>query len=285
MNRIQLALNVDDVDVAVDFYSKLFDAEPAKRRPGYANFAIAEPPLKLVLIENPGQGGSLNHLGIEVEDTDAVDARQTRLAATGLASVDERDVTCCYAKQDKFWVEGAPNGERWEVYTVLEDSATFGSSPAKGEAGCCGSEIADENAWPRSPPAADRPPHPRPTDPDPQTAEGAPPCRTHRSPSRSPGSTPRTSSARPDGAGWPASRAAASPPTSPPGSPSCASGWSTATPWPPAAADHHSAAAAAPAVARGPLATAGVACFGRIGPWRSSSAGRSPTTSAWSSRR
>ena len=80
-----------------------------------------------------------------VEDTDAVDARQTRLAATGLASVDERDVTCCYAKQDKFWVEGAPNGERWEVYTVLEDSATFGNSPAKGETGCCSSDVADES--------------------------------------------------------------------------------------------------------------------------------------------
>ncbi len=146
MNRIQLALNVDDVEAAVAFYSKLFDAEPAKRRPGYANFAISEPPLKLVLIENPGNGGSLNHLGIEVEDTDAVDARQTRLAAAGLASVDERDVTCCYAKQDKFWVAGAPNGERWEVYTVLEDSATFGSSPARGEAGCCGSDVADDSA-------------------------------------------------------------------------------------------------------------------------------------------
>ncbi|MGZ8735531.1 MAG: ArsI/CadI family heavy metal resistance metalloenzyme [Nocardioides sp.] len=146
MNRIQLALNVDDVDAAVNFYSLLFDAEPAKRRPGYANFAIAEPPLKLVLIENPGQGGSLNHLGIEVADTDAVDARQIRLAAAGLASVDERDVTCCYAKQDKFWVEGAPNGERWEVYTVLEDSATFGNSPAEGEAGCCSSDVAEQSA-------------------------------------------------------------------------------------------------------------------------------------------
>ena len=143
MNRIQLALNVDDVDAAVAFYGKLFDAEPAKRRPGYANFAIAEPPLKLVLIENPGNGGSLNHLGIEVADTDAVDASQTRLAAAGLASVDERDVTCCYAKQDKFWVQGAPSGERWEVYTVLQDSATFGSSPAQGETGCCGTAVAD----------------------------------------------------------------------------------------------------------------------------------------------
>lgn len=135
MNRIQLALNVDDLETSVAFYSKLFDAEPAKRRPGYANFAISEPPLKLVLIENPGQGGSLNHLGVEVGDTDEVDARQTRLAAAGLASVDERDVTCCYAKQDKFWVEGSPDGERWEVYTVLEDSASFGSSPTKGQTG------------------------------------------------------------------------------------------------------------------------------------------------------
>ena len=137
MNRIQLALNVDDVDAAVDFYSKLFDAEPAKRRPGYANFAIAQPPLKLVLIENPGQGGSLNHLGIEVEDTDAVDQRQARLAATGLASVDERDVTCCYAKQDKFWVDGAPDGLQWEVYTVLADADSFGP-PAGEDRACCG---------------------------------------------------------------------------------------------------------------------------------------------------
>ncbi len=137
MNRVQLALNVDDVDAAVAFYRNLFDTEPAKRRPGYANFAIDEPPLKLVLFENPGQGGSLNHLGVEVADTAAVDAAQTRLAAAGLTSVDERDVTCCYATQDKFWVEGAPDGERWEVYTVLEDSATFGTSPEPSTAGCC----------------------------------------------------------------------------------------------------------------------------------------------------
>ena len=139
MNRIQLALNVDDVDAAVAFYSKLFDTEPAKRRPGYANFAISQPPLKLVLLENPGQGGTLNHLGVEVADTDSVDAAQTRLAAAGLASVDERDSTCCYAKQDKFWVEGSPDGERWEVYTVLADSQTFFSEHAddQGDA-CCG---------------------------------------------------------------------------------------------------------------------------------------------------
>ncbi len=94
-------------------------------RPGYANFAIAEPPLKLVLLENPGQGGSLNHLGVEVADTDAVDAEQARLAEAGLASADERDTTCCYARQDKFWVQGAPDGEAWEIYTVLADSPTF----------------------------------------------------------------------------------------------------------------------------------------------------------------
>ncbi len=125
MSRIQLALNVDDIDESVAFYSKLFGAEPAKRRPGYANFAIAEPPLKLVLLENRGEGGSLNHLGVEVADTDVVDAEQTRLAAASLASVQERDTTCCYAKQDKFWVQGTPNGERWEIYTVKEDSETF----------------------------------------------------------------------------------------------------------------------------------------------------------------
>jgi catechol 2,3-dioxygenase-like lactoylglutathione lyase family enzyme len=125
VSRVQLALNVNDIDEAVAFYRKLFGTEPAKRRPGYANFAIAEPPLKLVLLENPGQGGSLNHLGIEVPDIDTVDAEQTRLAEAGLASVDERDTTCCYAKQDKFWVQGTPSGERWEIYTVLEDSPTF----------------------------------------------------------------------------------------------------------------------------------------------------------------
>ena len=125
MSRVQFALNVDDIDQAVAFYSKLFGTEPAKRRPGYANFAVAEPPLKLVLLENPGQGGSLNHLGVEVADTGTVDAEQTRLAATGLALADERDTTCCYARQDKFWVQNAPNGERWEIYTVLQDSPTF----------------------------------------------------------------------------------------------------------------------------------------------------------------
>ena len=147
MSRIQLALNVDDVDEAVAFYSKLFGAEPAKRRPGYANFAIAEPPLKLVLIENPGQGGSINHLGVEVPDVDTVDAEQTRLAEVGLASIDERGTTCCYAKQDKFWVQGTPNAERWEIYTVLADSPTFRAAEPEG-ATCCGSAVADATSEP-----------------------------------------------------------------------------------------------------------------------------------------
>lgn len=136
MGRVQLALNVNDIDKAVTFYSTLFGTEPAKRRPGYANFAVEEPPLKLVLLENPGQGGSINHLGVEMPDVDSVDAAQTRLAADGLASVDERGTTCCYAKQDKFWVQGAPDGERWEVYTVLADSMTFTADDTRGPA-CC----------------------------------------------------------------------------------------------------------------------------------------------------
>ena len=120
MSRVQLALNVDDLDAAVDFYSKLFAAPPAKRREGYANFAIAEPPLKLVLFEQPGNGGTINHLGVEVESTDLVGAAQARLAGEGLATAVEDGVACCYARQDKVWVDG-PSGEPWEIYTVLED--------------------------------------------------------------------------------------------------------------------------------------------------------------------
>jgi catechol 2,3-dioxygenase-like lactoylglutathione lyase family enzyme len=137
MSRVQLALNVNDVDEAVEFYAKLFGTQPAKRRRGYANFAITEPPLKLVLLESPGKGGSLNHLGVEVADIDTVDAEQTRLAEQGLATVDERGTTCCYAKQDKFWVQGAPNGEPWEIYTVLADSPTF-RDESDGADQCCG---------------------------------------------------------------------------------------------------------------------------------------------------
>jgi catechol 2,3-dioxygenase-like lactoylglutathione lyase family enzyme len=153
--RIQLAINVDDLDESIGFYSKLFGAKPAKVKPGYANFAIADPPLKLILMENRGQGGSVNHLGVEVANTDAVDAEQRRLAEVGLASIDERDTTCCYARQDKFWVEGAPNGERWEIYTVLADSQSFWGEDAAAAAAsasakaaqCCGaSEAADQSA-------------------------------------------------------------------------------------------------------------------------------------------
>ena len=136
MSRLQLALDVDDLESSIAFYSGLFGTEPAKVKPGYANFAIADPPLKLVLVENPGGGGSINHLGVEVADVDTVDRELSRLSAAGFASTEERDTTCCYAKQDKFWVENTPNGERWEVYTVLEDAETF-SGEAR-ESTCCG---------------------------------------------------------------------------------------------------------------------------------------------------
>ncbi len=120
MSRVQLALNVSDLDEAIEFYSKLFGTAPAKTRPGYANFAIAEPPLKLVLIEGAGAPGSLNHLGVEVASTDDVAAAQSRLSGEGLSCATEDQVACCYALQDKVWVD-APDGEPWEIYTVLAD--------------------------------------------------------------------------------------------------------------------------------------------------------------------
>lgn len=144
MSRIQLALNVDNLDEAVTFYSKLFDAQPAKLKEGYANFAIAEPPLKLVLFHNPGQGGTINHLGVEVESSAMVHSEIARLTAEGLFTDEEIGATCCFATQDKVWVTG-PAGERWEVYTVLADSETFGASPqlpddpTAGGGVCCGS--------------------------------------------------------------------------------------------------------------------------------------------------
>ena len=134
MSRLQLALDVDDLDVSVAFYTALLGTPPAKIRAGYANFAVADPPLKLVLIENPGRGGGLNHLGVEVADTAAVDAERERLTTAGLASREVRDTTCCYARQDKFWVEGTPHGESWEVYTVLEDAEVM-TDPTT--AACC----------------------------------------------------------------------------------------------------------------------------------------------------
>jgi catechol 2,3-dioxygenase-like lactoylglutathione lyase family enzyme len=134
VGRVQLALNVSDLDEAIGFYSKLFGTEPAKRRPGYANFAVADPPLKLVLFENPSQAGTLNHLGVEVGTTGEVVAATQRLAAEGLPTEVEDGVTCCHALQDKVWVAGADT--RWEVYTVLAD-APAETAGAIGEA-CCG---------------------------------------------------------------------------------------------------------------------------------------------------
>lgn len=145
MARLQLALNVDDLEASVEFYSRLFNTAPSKRREGYANFAVANPPLKLVLIGNPGQGGSVNHLGVEVEDTEAVDAERARLSAHGFATTEERETTCCYAKQDKFWVQNTPNGEQWEIYTVLADSPTFSASQEEATAGCCATPKAQKD--------------------------------------------------------------------------------------------------------------------------------------------
>ena len=125
MSRLQLALNVSDLDTAVTFYSKLFATEPAKRRTGYANFAIAEPPLKLVLFENPTATSKLNHLGIEVESSEKVSEAGNRLKQADLTVKAQAQTNCCYALQDKIWVSD-PDGDDWEIYKVLKDSATFG---------------------------------------------------------------------------------------------------------------------------------------------------------------
>ncbi|HEY5857309.1 MAG TPA: ArsI/CadI family heavy metal resistance metalloenzyme [Aldersonia sp.] len=146
MSRIQLALNVDSLDDSVAFYSKLFGTAPAKVKDGYANFAIADPPLKLVLIENPGGGGSINHLGVEVESSDRVHAEIARLSGEGLFTQEQIGTTCCFATQDKVWVAG-PANEQWEVYTVLADSETFGTSPdllAADPAGGCSCDTTDK---------------------------------------------------------------------------------------------------------------------------------------------
>jgi len=122
MSRVQLALRVSDLEASVAFYSKLFGTEPAKRRPGYANFAIAEPPLKLVLLEGePGLPTVMDHLGVEVETSEAVDAATGRLTDAGLITLAEGDPEGCYALQDKVWVRG-PGDEPWEVYVVKGDS-------------------------------------------------------------------------------------------------------------------------------------------------------------------
>jgi len=139
MSRIQLALNVADIDSAVEFYSKLFGTEPAKRRRHYANFAIAEPPLKLVFIEDAQQTpGTLNHLDVEVETSDEVTAARDRLGREGLATATEEQTTCCYAVQGKVWVED-PDGAPWEVYTVLADAPV--ESDVAGDGTCRTPEV------------------------------------------------------------------------------------------------------------------------------------------------
>ena len=118
--RLQLAMNVRDIDEAVDYYSKLFDAEPHKQRPGYANFAIEKPPLKLVLFENPDATERLHHLGVEVFEADAVETVSERLGDAGLLDEVQLDETCCHATQDKVWSR-EPQGLRWEWYRITDD--------------------------------------------------------------------------------------------------------------------------------------------------------------------
>lgn len=133
MSRVQLALNVDDLDQSIAFYTKLFGTGPAKVKPGYANFAVADPALKLVLLENRGQGGSINHLGVEVDSSDKVHAEIARLTEEQMFTEEEIGATCCFATQDKVWVT-APDAERWEVYTVLADAETFNGEPVASSA-------------------------------------------------------------------------------------------------------------------------------------------------------
>lgn len=121
--RLQLALNVDDLDEAIDFYSKMFDSPPAKTKPGYANWAIADPPLKLVVFEQPGTGGSINHLGVETETAEQVEAAEARLTDAGLETTGVDDTLCCYAAKTETWVEGA--GSRWEWYVKKADADSF----------------------------------------------------------------------------------------------------------------------------------------------------------------
>lgn len=144
MARVQLALRVADLESSIEFYSRLFNTTPAKRRPGYANFAIAEPPLKLVLLEGePGEETRMDHLGVEVESTELVDAAAQRLADAGMATRPEAETTCCYAVQDKVWVTG-PGEEPWEIYTVtadarpdLEGRTGREESAVGGDSTCC----------------------------------------------------------------------------------------------------------------------------------------------------
>jgi catechol 2,3-dioxygenase-like lactoylglutathione lyase family enzyme len=147
MSRVQLALRVADLDASIEFYSKLFGAGPAKRRPGYANFAIAEPPLKLVLLEGEaGQATVMDHLGVEVETTGEVTAATQRLVSEGLATTTEEDTACCYAVQDKVWVTG-PGTEFWEVYVVKGDADVLEKA---ADSACCASAASAEASTPET---------------------------------------------------------------------------------------------------------------------------------------
>ena len=138
--RLQLALNVDDLDEAIVFYTKMFDTPPTKTKPGYANFAVADPPLKLVLFEGAGAPGSLNHLGVETETTDEVVAAEARLSGEGLETTGVDDTLCCFAEKTETWVEG-PDGSRWEWYVKTGDSDQLEnvvvSGPGEPRGSCC----------------------------------------------------------------------------------------------------------------------------------------------------
>ena len=139
MSRVQLAINVEDLDEAIDFYSRLFDAVPAKVKPGYANFAIAEPPLKLVLFENQGKGGSINHLGVEVQTTEEVLTAEDRLTRADMVTTGLDETQCCYAEKTEVWVDG-PDGVRWEWYVKHADSDQFDNvviDPSQSKRKCC----------------------------------------------------------------------------------------------------------------------------------------------------
>lgn len=137
MSRLQLGLNVDNLDDAVDFYTKLFGTEPAKREPGYANFAITEPPLKLVLFEGAGEHGTINHMGVEHSSPEDVHAELDRVRAAGLAVYGEGETHCCYAYKDEGWVDGA-DGHRWEIYAVTGDASTQGPVSDENQTCCTG---------------------------------------------------------------------------------------------------------------------------------------------------
>ena len=137
MSRVQLALNVGDLEASIEFYTKLFKTPPAKIRENYANFAIAEPPLKLVLIAGGGEPGSLNHVGVEVDSTDEVLAASQRMEAEGAACELQESTTCCFAVQDKVWVSGPEIP--WEIYTVLADAQVMQPEPGQ----CCAADDAD----------------------------------------------------------------------------------------------------------------------------------------------